>query len=150
MGNKLNQLQIAFDDVQHLIQNKSSIDFEFYFIHTLLDSEQSCLILHTLESHEEVRKINDMLVGGSEMNMKKQNVKLFIYGRNANDPSVYTKYKQLIGLGFQNVYIYAGGIFEWLLLQDIYGQDMFPTSGQPCIDFLKFKPKSMFFSQTDK
>ena len=40
------------------------------------------------------------------------------------------KYDQLIGLGFVNVFIYPGGLFEWLLLQDIYGYDNFPTQNK--------------------
>jgi len=42
-------------------------------------------------------------------------------------------------LGFTNVYVYPGGIFEWLLLQDIYGENEFPTTKIE-IDILKFKP----------
>ena len=37
------------------------------------------------------------------------------------------KQKQLVSLGFKNVYIYLGGMFEWLLLQDVYGQKEFPS-----------------------
>ena len=53
------------------------------------------------------------------------------------------KYNQLINLGFANVYIYPGGLFEWLLLQDVYGKDSFPTNIIE-IDILKFKGKSIF------
>ena len=35
------------------------------------------------------------------------------------------KYEQLIKLGFRNVYIYPGGMFEWLCLQDIYSNDLY-------------------------
>ena len=42
-----------------------------------------------------------------------------------------------------NVYIYPGGLFEWLLLQDIYGSEDFPTTIVER-DHLKFKGKSMF------
>jgi len=37
------------------------------------------------------------------------------------------------------VHIYPGGIFEWLLLQDIYGDDMFKTTSKE-LDILKYKP----------
>ena len=53
------------------------------------------------------------------------------------------KYNQLNALGFFNVYIYPGGLFEWLCLQDIYGFDDFPTTKIER-DHLKFKGKSMF------
>ena len=48
------------------------------------------------------------------------------------------KYEQLIGLGFTNIYIYPGGLFEWLCLQDIYSKDEFPTTREE-LDILKFK-----------
>ena len=50
-----------------------------------------------------------------------------------------TKYTQLVNLGFVNVYIYPGGLFEWLCLQDIYGDDEFPTTNKE-LDILKYKP----------
>ena len=34
-------------------------------------------------------------------------------------------------------------MFMWLLLQDIYGDDMFPTTNK-CIDLLKYKETSRF------
>ena len=40
----------------------------------------------------------------------------------------YTKHKQLSELGFTNVSLYVGGMFEWLLLQDIYCEENFPTT----------------------
>jgi hypothetical protein len=56
---------------------------------------------------------------------------------------VETKYDQLVGLGFKSVYIYPGGLFEWLLLQDIYGFDEFPTTKR-VLDILKYKPDRNF------
>ena len=44
---------------------------------------------------------------------------------------------------FTNVFIYPGGLFEWLLLQDIYGFDDFPTTKKER-DHLKYKGKSVF------
>ena len=46
------------------------------------------------------------------------------------------------GLGFQNVYLYMGGMFEWLLLQDIYGIDEFPTTNK-FLDILYYKPNAI-------
>ena len=34
--------------------------------------------------------------------------------------------------------MYTGGIFEWLLLQDIYGKDEFPTTSEE-LDILKYR-----------
>ena len=68
-----------------------------------------------------------------------KNIRIIIYGRNSNDETIYKKYNQLINLGFTNVYLYLGGLFEWLLLQDIYGFDDFPTTSRQ-LDILKYKP----------
>jgi hypothetical protein len=67
-------------------------------------------------------------------------VKIIIYGKNCNDETVEKKYKQIMSFGFQDVYVYTGGLFEWILLQDIYGKDEFPTTSI-VIDILKFSPK---------
>ena len=73
-------------------------------------------------------------------------VALFIiYGKNSNDNTIYNRYKQLLELGFTNIYLYIGGLFEWLCLQDIYGDDEFQTTKKE-LDILKFKPKSMIQS----
>jgi hypothetical protein len=50
------------------------------------------------------------------------------------------KYKQLISFGFQEVYVYTGGLFEWVLLQDIYGIKEFPTT-TVVLDILRFSSK---------
>ena len=76
--------------------------------------------------------------------MKKQkNVKIIIYDKNSHETTLFKKYEQLNSLGFPNVYIYPGGLFEWLCLQDIYGYDEFPTSTKE-LDILKFKAQSAF------
>ena len=41
------------------------------------------------------------------------------------------------------MYIYSGGLFEWLLLQDVYGKDEFPTMGCE-LDILKYKGNKRF------
>ena len=64
--------------------------------------------------------------------------KIIVYGKNNNDDKLFNKYQQLIGLGFTNVHIYIGGIFEWLLLQEVYGNEQFPTTSSE-LDILKYK-----------
>ena len=76
---------------------------------------------------------------------KNKNVTIFIYGRNNNDETVIQKHKQIIALGFKNVYVYSGGLFEWLLMQDIYGEENFPTTTKE-LDILRYKPTSCFSS----
>jgi len=66
---------------------------------------------------------------------------IVIYGKNSNEDNLVQKYSQLENLGFKNVYIYPGGLFEWLCLQDIYSDDLFPTTKKE-IDILKYKPIS--------
>ena len=53
--------------------------------------------------------------------------------------TIYDKYEQLAKLGFRNIYVYPGGIFEWLCLQDIYSDELFPTTKKE-LDILKYKP----------
>jgi hypothetical protein len=64
--------------------------------------------------------------------------KIVVYGKNAGDPNVEKKYQQLVSLGFSDIYIYSGGMFEWMLLQDIYGAREFPSTSKE-LDILKFR-----------
>jgi len=97
---------------------------------------QGCLIPGTLPIEEEEAAMNAML---SEPKGKEREI--IVYGKNANDDTVHKKYQQLINLGFRNVRVYPGGLFEWLLLQDIYGAISFPTASRE-LDILKYKPPS--------
>jgi 3-mercaptopyruvate sulfurtransferase SseA len=63
-----------------------------------------------------------------------------VYGRHTCDAAPYRKQAQLRSLGISRVYVYAGGLFEWLLLQDVYGSEAFPTRGGPPKDLLTFRP----------
>ncbi len=53
------------------------------------------------------------------------------------------KYKQIKGLGLYNLCIYTGGLFEWLCLQDIYGDDEFLTTGR--VEILDYKPRNKLY-----
>lgn len=119
--------KVNFEDVQ-------SIKATGLLINTLPLHEQECLITGTISATNEVKIINSYL-------SKNKNINLIIYGKNSNDETIYEKYKQLQKLGFVNVKLYIGGIFEWLLLQDIYGEEEFPTTKKQ-LDILKFKPNS--------
>ena len=68
---------------------------------------------------------------------------VIIYGKNCLDNTVIKKHKQLRTLGFPEVYIYLGGLFEWLLLQDIYGIENFPTT-KKTLDIYKYRPGRYF------
>jgi hypothetical protein len=121
--------KVMFEDIQFSIKNSG----DFLLINTMFTNEQDCLIKHTLPYHMEEKVINDLL---SQYSFEKR---IIVYGKNANDDTCEKKYNQLTGLGFANVYIYMGGLFEWMLLQDIYGRDEFPTTSK-VLDILKFKP----------
>jgi hypothetical protein len=95
---------------------------------------QGCLIPGTLPIDEEEGTINASLSTSDGKNRE-----IIVYGKNANDETVHKKYQQLMSLGFRNVGIYPGGMFEWLLLQDIYSAASFPTTSKE-LDILKYKP----------
>jgi len=123
--------KINYEDVQYAIKNN------YIIINTLAENEQDLLISKTTNASCEVEIINSLIKSG----MKEKNI--IVYGKNANDDKIMTKYQQLISLGFVNIYIYCGGLFEWLLLQDIYGEDEFPTTKKE-LDIIKYKPRKLF------
>tara|TARA_B100001093_G_C26466820_1_gene858829 strand:- start:351 stop:764 length:414 start_codon:yes stop_codon:yes gene_type:complete len=125
---------ISFEDVQYAIQHPD----DFFIINTLKESDQEYLISTTVYYKHEEEKINKLM-----NNYDFSSKKIIIYGENVNDKSVEKKYHQITSLGFQHVYIYSGGLFEWLCLQDIYGNEYFPNMKQ-LLDILKYKPKSRF------
>jgi hypothetical protein len=129
MGNSQSTQKINYEDIQYVINNSQS----HLLINTLNENEQDCLIVNTTNIKSEEALVNRLIQTGSK------NLKIIVYGRNCNDEKIYVKYNQLKSLGFYNVYIYAGGLFEWLMLQDIYGEKEFPTTKKE-LDFLKYKP----------
>lgn len=135
MGIAQSVQKINFEDMQLVYKNP-----EFYLIiNTLSELDQECLILNTIPVCNEEKTINNYLY-----NNKK--IKIIIYGCNSNDEKIHTKYNQFLKLGFHHVYIYLGGLFEWLLLQDIYGYELFPTTTKQ-LDFLKYKSMSRLNTQ---
>jgi hypothetical protein len=128
--------KLSFEDVQFGMQHPE----QFVIINTLPIYEQSCLIENTIAHTEEENTINALL----EQNML-MGKKFIIYGRNNMDDTIYAKCDQLTNLGFQSVYLYIGGLFEWLTLQDIYGKDEFRTTIY-ILDILKYKPTRIFGS----
>lgn len=132
MGNSQSIQKINFEDMQSVIKNKEI----YLLINTLALTEQSCLIPNTIFPSEEEAIINSLLQKRSKQ------TRIVIYGRNSNDDKILEKYHQLLKLGFYNVFLYSGGLFEWLMLQDIYGSNEFPTTTLE-LDFLKYKPKQI-------
>ena len=133
MGNAQSSAQkINYEDIQYVLKNPES----HVLINTLNENEQTCLIPNTIHINQEEEIVNRLIKNGNK------NVKIIIYGKNCNDDKLYKKYSQLIALGFHSVYIYTGGMFEWLLLQDIYSSSEFPTTKKE-LDLLLFKPPKL-------
>jgi len=138
MGNYNSIQKINFEDIQYINQNiNQNINQEnnYLLINTLPENLQDCLIPNTLNINQEEEVINNLL-------KTNKYVSIIIYGKNCNDMTIYKKYDQLSKLGFTKLYIYPGGLFEWLCLQEIYTDEYFPTSKKE-LDLLKYKPKSI-------
>ena len=130
-----NMIKIGFEDIKYSLEHPTN----YIIINTLSITEQSCLIQNTISIYNEEIIINNLID-----NYETKKIKIIIYGINSTDETVERKYKQLISLGFTNVYVYLGGLFEWVILQDIYGVDEFPTT-QKVVDILKWKPSRIIF-----
>lgn len=114
MGQTSSNLKCSFQELQKKKGN-------FILINTLPLHKQEYLIKGTMPALEESKRINEYLY-------KNKKIEIVIYGLDAQDPSISKKYIQLKTLGFENVSVYMGGIFEWALLQEVYGSN-FPTEG---------------------
>ena len=128
MGNTDSFQKLNFENIKDIIKGPRS----YLLINTLPTNEQSCLIYTTTIASDE----EDIINKHCKNNIK--DIKIIIYGKNCNDSTLNQKYKQLHSLGFINIYIYLGGMFEWLLLQDIYGSSEFLTTTRQ-LDILKYK-----------
>ena len=117
---------INFEMLIDTIKNQNGL-----IISTLDNNNQKCLIKSTIPSDKESNLLNSYL-------LKNKNIKIIIYGKNGSDITIINKYLQLINLGFTNVHVYTGGIFEWLLLQEVYGNEDFSMTSNE-LDILKYK-----------
>jgi len=126
MGNANSIQRINFEDLQ-VAQAKGWV-----IINTLPATEQNVLISSTTLCNDEIRVV--------ELAIKRKEP-IVVYGRHCNDETIYSKYTQIKQLGGQ-VYLYTGGLFEWILLQDIYTRVKFPCTGlsDTTVDLLKYKP----------
>ena len=131
MGNTQSMKKINYEDMQTVTKNPEI----YLIINTLSPSDQKCLIVNTTVAEEEEILINKYL-------KENKSSRIIVYGKNCNDDSVQKKYQQLLTLGFYNIFVYTGGMFEWLLLQDIYDKELFPTTKKE-LDLLKYKPNQL-------
>ena len=125
--------QINFEDMQSIISTtKKSV----IIISTLKLDYQKCIIRGTVPADQEEARINDILSGEDSAG---ESIMIIVYGKNSTDGTVREKYEQLLKHGIDRICVYTGGMFEWLLLQDIYGADLFPTTGTE-LDILRYRP----------
>ena len=135
MGNHISSSirKYNFEDIQNICKKNQ---YDSIMINTMDCYEQNCLIYGTISATKEEEYMNQCI------NSKKYHIHIIIYGKNAHEEDkLLKKYNQLKQLGFKNIYVYLGGMFEWLLLQDIYGNEEFPTTCKEN-DIMKYKPSS--------
>lgn len=102
--------------------------------------DETILISGTTSISNETPRINKLL------DDREYDTNVIIYGKNTDDyENLAKKRTQLLTLGFRNVWIYPGGIFEWVLLQDVFGKTQFPTTTQ-VNDIIKSRPKSVIYT----
>lgn len=126
MGGTQSVVKINFEDMQEM-----TIASDVVVINTMDVNMQHCLIKSTIEACNETARLE-------ELRKRAPHTKIVIYGLNASDESIVKKYNQLASLGFTRLMVYPGGMFEWLLLQDCYGDEEFPTTKKE-LDILKYK-----------
>ena len=131
MGNTQTMRKINYEDMQTVIKNPEI----YLIINTFSPTEQQCLIINTILATDEETIIKKCL-------KENKSIRIIIYGKNCNDETINKKYQQLYSLGFYNIFVYSGGMFEWLLLQDIYGKELFPTTKKE-LDLLKYKANQL-------
>lgn len=116
MGNT-NIKYIGFDTIQNI--NSTSL------IITVMDNSINCFIPNTILPKEEEVIINNIID-----NKKQNNYTIILYGKNCKDmDAIKKKILQFKEFGFLNIYVYAGGLFEWLLLREVFGEMQFPITG---------------------
>jgi len=134
MGNYESAIKNAnFDDII-MISNDPSKNAHI-LIHVMDKEDEELLIKGTLLINEEIERVNSLLTYG------KMDVTIVIYGKNTDDFSkVIGKCRKLCNMWFCNIYAYLGGLFEWLLLQEIYGNEEIKTNIICKKNILDYKP----------
>jgi hypothetical protein len=98
-----------------------------------------CFIANTATIADEEQKMNALIKQGEFDEL------IVVYGKNYSDENVFRKYEQLVNFGFSNVRVYRGGMYEWLLLHCIHGNNMYPVDNPRGTDVKKlvnkYRPK---------
>jgi hypothetical protein len=124
---------INFDTMINAIRQPD----KFIIINVLPLHEQDCLISGTIDACQEEYILNQMI-----QSITTPDKKIIVYGKNCNDKTIDSKITQLQSLGLNDIFVYKGGLFEWMLLQDIYGDTQFSTT-KKVLDLLRFKPTTV-------
>ena len=142
MGNQVSLIpKVSYEDLQMVVYRNLNVQHSTLIINTLPPSLQHCLIKTTVDIRFEERVVNSFI-------KTRPNIMIIVYGKNSNDITILHKYEQLVKLGFTNVHIYTGGIFEWMLLYEIYGKELFKITKYE-IDILRYRPKSVLMGTMD-
>ena len=135
MGNNISYKTATFDDIIYASNHTDTC-----IIITTLPESSKCLIYGTCPIEQEEKQINDIIDNN-------KNIKIIIYGSSCSDLSVVKKYNQLRNSGLKDVFVYMGGLFEWLLLQDVYSSDIFRTIASD-LDILTYSGKPSIIQNT--
>ena len=124
--------EVSFDELKEITSQPNSI-----LISTLPETMQECLISGTIPCGKEEYTINRIVE-----EKRKREWSIIIYGRNCLDVTPIKKQKQLLEMGFARIHVYVGGLFEWLLLQEVYGDDNFSTTQKNPTNILRYCAKT--------
>ena len=122
MGVMYSMPSYNYYQLQDRMNKQKNNQNDIILINTLPITRQDCLIKGTLKAFIEVEYMNKLL-------KTNKNKEIVVYGIHHTDKSVIQKYNQLKKLGFTNVHIYFGGMYEWLLLQEVFDTTNFQTDG---------------------
>ena len=131
-------IKIGFEDIKKVISNSTN----YILINTLPDNQQDILIKNTITYNQEEEIINTFI-----SDYKVPDKPIIIYGKNCCDTKIEKKYDQITNLGLKQIYLYYGGLFEWLLLNELYGNEEFPIDivNNIRIDIQKYRPESTLY-----
>ena len=113
--------KISVEEMQRILETPE----KYIVIHTLTSEYSDCVIPGTIEDMREESIINEMLT-----RIDIPDKPIIVYGKNARDETPEKKAKQLKSLGFHDISVYSGGMFEWLLLNELYGSNEFPVENR--------------------
>ncbi len=114
---------LNFDDM------KIAVERGYIICHIMDEIDGTILIKNTLSVKDEIKKINDLI------KQSKFDETIVLYGRNYTDLElIVQRFQHLISFGFTRVFIYVGGLYEWILMQNLYGDKLFPTN--VIVDFI--------------